>query len=89
MNDYFRREVFDEDDPDALKRCKEYTRALVEIGGNQDQLVGECRWAVKALRQRAGILLVLDPRVPPVALEIRIRTREALRNPARHEYAQH
>jgi hypothetical protein len=89
MNDYFRREVLDEDDPDALKRCQEYTRALVEIGGNQDQLVGECRWAVKVLRQRAGILLVLDPRVPPIALEIRIRTREALRNPARHEYAQH
>jgi hypothetical protein len=89
MNDDFRRDVLDKDDPDALKRCKEYARALVEIGGNQDVLVGECRWTVKALRQRAGILVALDPRVAPIASEIRIRTREALRNPTDHESAQH
>ena len=85
MNDDFRRDVLDKDDPDALKRCEEYAQALVEIGGNQDQLVGECRWAVKALRQRAGILLALDPRVAPIASEIRIRTQEVLRNPVDHE----
>jgi hypothetical protein len=89
MNDDFRRDVLDKDDPDALKRCEEYAQALVEIGGNQDQLVGECRWAVKALRQRAGILLALDPRVAPIASEIRIHTEEVLRNPAVHEFAQH
>ena len=43
MNDDFRKEVLDHDDPDALKRCKAYAKALVEIGGNQDELVGECR----------------------------------------------
>jgi hypothetical protein len=89
MNDDFRREVLDKDDPDALKRCKEYAQALVEIGGSQDQLVGECRWAVKALRQRAGILVTLDPRVAPIASEIRIRTQEVLRNPVDHEFARH
>ena len=31
-------------------------RALVEVGDNQDELSGECRWVVKALRQRAGIV---------------------------------
>jgi len=89
MNDAFRKEVLDHDDPDALKRCKEYARALVEIGGNQDELVGECRYVVKALRQRAGILIALDPRVAPIASEIRARTQEALRNPASHEGARH
>jgi hypothetical protein len=85
MNDDFRRDVLDKDDPAALERCKEYVRALLDIGGNQDVLVGECRWAVKALRQRAGILVVLDPRAAPIASEIRIRAQEALRNPVDHE----
>jgi hypothetical protein len=89
MNEGFRRYVLDDDGPDALKQCQAYTEALVEIGGNQDELVGECRWVVKALRQRAGILIALDPRVAPIASEIRARTQEALRNPADHEGARH
>ena len=89
MNEDFRKEVLDDDGPDALKRCQAYARALVEIGDNQDELVGECRWVVKALRQRAGILIALDPRVAPIASEIRARTQEALRNPANHEGARH
>src|SRR5262249_56096602 len=89
MNEDFRKEVLDREDPDALKRCQAYARALVEIGGNQDELVGECRWVVKALRQRAGILVALDPRVAPIASEIRARTQEVLRNPASHEGARH
>jgi hypothetical protein len=89
MNEDFRKNVLGYDGPDAVKRCKEYTRALVEIGDNQDELSGECRWVVKSLRQQAGILMALDPRVAPVATEIRARTQEALRNPANHEGARH
>jgi hypothetical protein len=89
MNEEFRRNVLDDDGPDASTRCKQYTRALVEIGDNQDELSGECRWAVKALRQRAGILMALDPRMAPIALEIRARTQEVLRSPASHEGARH
>jgi hypothetical protein len=89
MNEDFRKQVLDEDGPDALERCRAYTRALVEIGDNQDELSGECRWAVKALRQRAGILVARDPRVAAIASEIRARTQEALRNPAEHEGARH
>jgi len=89
LNEDFRKQVRDNDGPDALKRCKAYARALVEIGGSQDELVGECRWVVKALRQRAGILIALDARVAPIAAEIRARTQEALRNPANHEGARH
>jgi hypothetical protein len=89
MNEDFRKRVLDNDGPDARKRCKEYTEALVEIGGNQDELSAECRWVVKALRQRAGIRMAVEPRVAPVAVEIRARTQEALRNPANHEGARH
>jgi hypothetical protein len=89
MNEDFRKDVLDDYGPDALKRCKSYTTALVVIGDNQDELAGECRWAVKSLRQRAGILMALDPRVAPIASEIRARTQEALRNPANHEGARH
>jgi hypothetical protein len=89
LNEEFRKHVRDYDGPDAVQRCKDYTQALVEIGDNQDELSGECRWVVKALRQRAGILMALDPRVAPIAAEIRARTQEALRNPASHEGARH
>jgi hypothetical protein len=89
MNEEFRKNVLDYAGPDALKRCTEYTSALVVIGDNQDELSGECRWVVKTLRQRAGILLGTDPRVAPIAGEIRTRTQEALRNPANHEGARH
>jgi hypothetical protein len=89
MNEAFRKNVLDDDGPEALKHCQEYTRALVEIGDNQDELSGECRWVVKTLRQRAGIRMALDPRVAVIAAEIRARTQEALRNPANHEGARH
>jgi hypothetical protein len=89
MNADFRASVLDYDGSDALARCKAYAQALVEVGGNQDELVGECRYVVRALRQRAGLLAALDPRVARLAAEIRVRTQEALRNPAVHEGARH
>src|SRR5262249_9353818 len=76
MNEDFRKDVRDGTGPDALKHCQAYAKALVEIGGNQDELAGECRYVVKSLRQRAGILVALDPRVAPIAAEIRARTQE-------------
>ncbi len=89
MNAEFRKNVLDYDGADALKRCRQYTEALVVIGDNQDELSGECRLVVRTLRQRAAILLAMDPRVAPIAAEIRARTQEALRNPANHEGARH
>jgi hypothetical protein len=89
MNENFRKEVRDDDGPDALAKCQKYTEALVEIGGNQDELAGECRWVVKTLRQKAGLLLAQNPSAAGIAAEIRTRTQEALRNPANHEGAHH
>jgi hypothetical protein len=88
MNEDFRKNIMDDEGPDALEKCRKYTSALVEIGGNQDELVAECRGVVKALRQRAGILMALHPQVATVAGEVRQRTQVVLRNPAWHEGAQ-
>jgi hypothetical protein len=89
LNEDFRKNVRDDDGPNALANSKKYSEALVEIGGNQDELAGECRWVVKSLRQKAGMLLAQDPRLVGIAAEIRARTQVALRNPANHEGAHH
>jgi hypothetical protein len=89
MNEEFRKNVLDADGPDALEKCTQYTKALVVIGDNQDELSGECRWVVKNLRQQAGLRMALDPKVAPIARAIRAKAQEALRNPANHEGARH
>jgi len=89
MNEEFRKNVLDYEGDEALERCKKYGAALVEIGDNQDELSAECRWVVKTLRQRAGLMLATDPKLAEVAGEIRAKTQEALRNPANHEGARH
>jgi hypothetical protein len=68
---------------------KEYTDPLTAIGGQQDEMVGECRWVVKALRQQAGMLMATDPRLAPVAAEIRARTHRMLRGGAAYEGGRH
>jgi len=67
----------------------EYTDPLTTIGGQQDDMVGECRWAVKALRQEAGILMATNPKMAPIAAEIRSRTQKMLRGGAAYEGARH
>jgi hypothetical protein len=89
MNEEFRKNVRDDYSADALDKCKQYTHDLVVIGDNQDELSGECRWVVKTLRQKAGLLLAQEPRAAAVATEIRARTQETLRFPANHEGAHH
>ncbi len=89
MNDDFRKNVMDYEGADALDRCKAYAKALVEIGDNQDELAGEGRWVVRVLRQKAGLVMALDPRMAAVGAEVRTRTQEVLRNPAGHEGARH
>jgi hypothetical protein len=89
LNEDFRKNVMDYDGPDALDRCKKYGVVLTDIGGNQDELVGECRWVVRTLRQRAALKVAVDPRVAPIANEVRARTQEVLRNPAGYEWSRH
>lgn len=68
---------------------KEYTDSLTWIGGNQDEMVGECRWGVKAVRQKAAMLAGADARLAPVAAEIRARCQKMLRGGAAYEGGRH
>jgi hypothetical protein len=85
----FRSNLVDYEGDDAVIKCKQVTAALVGIGGNQDELVGECRMVVKTLRQQAAMAMTTDPRVAPVATEVRRRTQQMLRNPASYEAPRH
>ncbi|MCX7013897.1 MAG: carbohydrate binding domain-containing protein [Candidatus Sumerlaeota bacterium] len=85
----FRKTVLNDQGDDAAAQCKLFTERWVDIGGNQDELVGECRWAAKMLRQRAGLMMAADPRLADVAKKIRQRSQVVLRNPANHESAEH
>jgi hypothetical protein len=89
LADDFRRTLMDYEGADAYSKCRPFTEAWVAIGSNQDELVGECRWAVKVLRQRAALLAAGEPGLGEVAREIRRRSHQALRNPAGHEGAGH
>ena len=89
LTEKFRSTLLDYEGRDALDRCKEITGAIVTVGGNQDELVGECRMAVKILRQQAGLAMARDPRTAEIANEIRRRTQEVLRNPASYEAPRH
>ena len=60
-----------------------------KAGGNQDELVGECRMIVKILRQRAAMAMATDPRSAPIAKEMRRRTQQMLRNPTSYEAPRH
>jgi hypothetical protein len=85
----FRATLLSYEGADALARCARITAGFVQIGGNQDELVGECRVAVKNLRQRAALAAAADPRAASVAREIRIRTQAMLRNPTGYEAPRH
>jgi hypothetical protein len=89
LTEKFRKTLLDYEGEDALKKCTAITHAIVDVGGNQDELVGECRNAVKVLRQRAALALAADPRAAEVAREIRDRTQKALRNATSYESPRH
>jgi hypothetical protein len=89
LADKFRATLVDYEGDDALEKCKVITNAFTTVGGNQDELVGECRMAVKILRQQAGLAMASDPRAAEIAREIRRRTQEVLRNPASYEAPRH
>ncbi len=89
MNEDFRERIMVDESPGAKDKCKAWAEALVEVGSNQDELAGECRWLLKNMRQRAGVLMAAAPAVAPLAEEIRAKVQVVLRNPAGHEGARH
>ena len=89
MNEEFREKLISYTGRDALAKLKKYTGRLTQIGENQDELVGECRWVVRRLRQRAGILMATNPKFAEIAKEIRDRTQKILLKPAEYEGVRH
>jgi len=89
LTNKFRAEVMHDDGSDALKKCAQITNAIVIVGGNQDELVGESRLAVKNLRQRAGLALASNPQAAEIAREIRDRAQKVLRNASSYEAPRH
>lgn len=89
LTEEFRTKLLDYEGDDAMTKCTEITHAIVVVGGNQDELVGECRNAVKVLRQRAGLAMATNPRAAEIAREIRDRTQKALRNASSYEAPRH
>ena len=87
--DQFRESLVGYEGEDAEQKCKQFTKQWVGIGGNQDQLVAECRSAVKVLRQRAAMVMAKDPQMAKIAGEVRNRTRDILRNPVNYEAPHH
>jgi hypothetical protein len=90
LNRHFKAALLDYEGADWKERIKkEYTDPLTAIGGTQDDMVGECRWAAKSLRQKAGLAAAVDPRLGPLAAELRARTQKVLRGGAAYEGARH
>lgn len=85
----FQENVLDYEGEDALDRCKAITDAWVDMGDNQDELVAECRVAVKVLRQKAFMAALVDPAANEIVREIRERTQAILRSPVSYEGARH
>jgi hypothetical protein len=44
---------------------------------------------VKNVRQKAGLIMVQNPKAAPVALEVRYKAQQVLRNPSMHEAYSH
>jgi len=89
LNDEFRKNLLGYEGADSLERLKDFTNALTGVGGNQDRLVGECRWIVRALRQRAALAMAVNPEFADIAKEIRAKTQSVLLKPSAYEGARH
>jgi hypothetical protein len=85
----FRKELLDDTSSEATEKVKQWCEALVDIGGTQDELVGHCRWAVKNVRQKAGLILVQEPKAAALMAEVRAKAQDVLRAPSMHESARH
>lgn len=71
---------------DCMSECQRIMDSIVVVGGNQDEVLGQCRAAVKALRQSAGVAMIEFANSAPIVGEIRERSKRVLRNPAVHEF---
>jgi hypothetical protein len=89
MMDAFRKDGLGMEGPAGLEKARAFSEALVLIGGTQDELVGECRYLVKNLRQKVALMAVKDPAIAALAGKLRADAQAVLRAPSVHESARH
>lgn len=89
MMDAFRKDGLGVEGPAGTAKAKAFGDALVVIGGTQDELVGECRYLVKNLRQRVAMMAVQEPAIAAFAAKLRAEAQAVLRAPSVHESARH
>jgi hypothetical protein len=89
MMDAFRKDGLGVEGPAGLEKAKAFSEALVLIGGTQDELVGECRYLVKNLRQKVALMAVKEPAIAAFAGKLRSEAQAVLRAPSVHESARH
>ena len=89
MMDEFRKSGLGVEGPAGVEKAKAFGEALVVIGGTQDELVGECRYLVKNLRQKVALMAVKEPAIAPFAGKLRADAQAVLRAPSVHESARH
>jgi hypothetical protein len=72
-------------DPNNLKAYMELLKAWRGAGGAQDYVVARCHMITRQLCQAAGYGCAEQPKAAELAMEIRSRCRQALRNPDGYE----
>jgi hypothetical protein len=72
-------------EPNNLKTYMDLLKAWRAMGGAQDYVVAQCHALTRKLCQEAGYECVKDPKAVAVAVEVRKRCRQCLRNPDGYE----
>lgn len=72
-------------DSQNLKAYMDLLKAWRGMGGSQDYVVAECHAVTRKLFQEAGYSCVNQPKAVEVAMEIRKRCKQTLRNPDGYE----
>ena len=72
-------------EPGNLKAYLELLKAWRDMGGAQDYVVAQCHTVVRKLKQEAGYGCATEPKAVGLALAIRARCRQVLRNPDGYE----
>ncbi|MGH7968710.1 MAG: hypothetical protein ACREIC_08295 [Limisphaerales bacterium] len=72
-------------DTDNVKAYMELLKAWREMGGAQDYVVARCHMITRSLCQEAGYGCVRQPEAVALAMEVRKRCKQCLRNPDGYE----
>jgi hypothetical protein len=72
-------------DPKNLAAYKELLKAWRAMGGAQDSMIAQCHAITRNLFHEAGLASATEPKALALALEVRAKCRQVLRNPDGYE----